>query len=136
MSTPVITAESFRNDQYVSLVTTRRNGSDVHTPVWFAVDNDKLYVFTAANAGKVKRIRANQKVSVAVCSMRGEVTGPLVSGTALVLDESKGTYVHGLLNRKYTWKKKIFEFVESVPSVLRIRKKTPDAFLEITLAAE
>ncbi len=43
--------------EYISLSTQKRDGSTVETPVWFAQDGDKIYVFTEGNAGKVKRLR-------------------------------------------------------------------------------
>ena len=53
-------------ERYVSLATFRRNGTEVKTPVWFAVIDGKLYVVSAGNAGKVKRLRHSPKALVAV----------------------------------------------------------------------
>jgi uncharacterized protein len=119
--------------QYISLKTFRKNGEGVSTAVWFAEDNGKLYVYSAKNAGKIKRVRNNSKVEVAVCNVKGVVSGPIVTGTAIVLAEDTGKYVHGLLNRKYTWKKRIMELGSSVMAMVHIRKASADDFLEITL---
>ena len=43
--------------RYVSLATFRMSGVEVRTPVWFAAVGDKLYVFTAGQSGKAKRLR-------------------------------------------------------------------------------
>lgn len=38
-------------------LTVRRSGAEVRTPVWFAAMDGKVYVFTAGESGKVKRVR-------------------------------------------------------------------------------
>src|ERR1700730_6867078 len=51
--------------RYLSLETYRKSGKGVRTPVWFAVEPTnapasnprKLYVYTATDSGKAKRIR-------------------------------------------------------------------------------
>jgi hypothetical protein len=62
--------------KYLLLTTFRKAGTAVPTPIWFAEDNDKLYVKTRADSGKTKRIRNNPQVRVAPCTIRGKVTGP------------------------------------------------------------
>ena len=42
---------------YFSLATFRKSGVAVETPVWFAGDKQTYYVFSAGQAGKVKRLR-------------------------------------------------------------------------------
>ena len=43
--------------RFVSLTTFRKTGVEVATPVWAAFENDRFYVFSAGEAGKVKRLR-------------------------------------------------------------------------------
>jgi len=45
--------------KYVSLVSFRKNGAAVPTPVWFGEKDGKLYVMTRSDSGKYKRIRNN-----------------------------------------------------------------------------
>ncbi len=125
---------SLANEQYISLTTFRRNGDPVSTAVWFAADAGKLYVYSNLNAGKMKRVRATGKVEVAACTVKGKITGQVMTGSAIALDASRGEYVHQLLNRKYTWKKKLIDFGGVLPVLLRLRKKSQDGFVEITLA--
>ena len=61
--------------QYVSLVTYRKDGTAVPTPVWVSRDGDKLLVWTQADSGKVKRIRNRGHVMVAPCDARGGLQG-------------------------------------------------------------
>src|SRR5262245_32779271 len=60
-------------ERYVNLATYRRNGAEVRTPVWIAGEGDRYYVFSAGEAGKVKRIRVTPRVRLAACDMRGEL---------------------------------------------------------------
>jgi hypothetical protein len=47
----------FAGQKYLNLESVKRDGTPVQTPVWFAEAQSVLYVYTLANAGKVKRIR-------------------------------------------------------------------------------
>jgi PPOX class probable F420-dependent enzyme len=83
---------------YVLLTTFRRDGTAVPTPVWVAPDAGALLVWTAANSGKVKRIRHDATVSVAPCTARGRPTGPAVAARATVED---GSAAVAAIKRKY-----------------------------------
>ena len=72
---------------YRLLTTYRRNGEGVSTPVWFAVDGETMFVKTGIESGKVKRIRANPRVSFAPCSVRGEPRGPAADGIARIVTD-------------------------------------------------
>ena len=67
------------------LVTFRRSGDAVPTPVWFGMDVGKVYARSEERVGKVKRIRANPRVLVAPCDSRGKPLGPAAEGTAQIL---------------------------------------------------
>ncbi|MBZ5627450.1 MAG: PPOX class F420-dependent oxidoreductase [Acidobacteriia bacterium] len=73
-----------RGRKYIDLVTFRKSGVPVHTPVWFADENGKLYIFSRAHAGKMKRIRNNPRVEIAPSTIRGRALGPYVAATARV----------------------------------------------------
>ncbi len=90
---------SLRGHKYIDLVTFRRSGVGVHTPVWFAEDSGKLYIFSRPDAGKVKRIRNNPRVDLAPCTMRGRAVGPYLRATARVAaDQDAGRQA---IRRKY-----------------------------------
>ena len=57
--------------QFISLTTFRKSGDAVPTTVWFAPDQENLYVTTGAAAGKIKRLRNNQRVVLTPCDARG-----------------------------------------------------------------
>lgn len=54
------------NPTYIALETFRKSGEGVVTPVWVTTEGDKPYVWTVDDSGKVKRIRNNGCVRVAV----------------------------------------------------------------------
>ena len=91
--------------RYISLATFRRGGAEVRTPVWFAASDDgHLHVFTAGDAGKVKRLRHTARVRVAPSGVRGEVRGAWREGTAwLVTEPSAVAAAHAALRAKYGW---------------------------------
>lgn len=98
--------------QYMSLTTFRKNGQPVPTPVWFAQVGDKLYVFSEASAGKIKRIGHTPRVTVAPCTMRGELRGETVNGVARVLtDPAERKRAADALTRKYGLQMRLLTFV-------------------------
>jgi len=105
MSTNSLT--QFVNQKYLNLESYRKTGKPVATPVWFAKENGTLYIYSLANAGKVKRIRNNPKVRIVPCDMRGKPKGEWVEAKARILDERGATLGHKLLNKKYGWMKRI-----------------------------
>ena len=97
----------FAGQKYLNIETYRRNGEAVATPVWFAEDAGVLYIYSLANAGKVKRIRNNPRVRVMPCDVRGKPKGDWVEARARVLDDAGAERAHSLLDKKYGWMKKI-----------------------------
>jgi|SRR5579862_1506955 len=87
--------------KYLSLATFRKSGTAVHTPIWFAEDNGRLYFMTSSKLGKYKRIRNNPNVSIAPCTLRGKITGPEFPATARLLQPEEFDRARRLLNGKY-----------------------------------
>jgi len=73
---------------YFNLATFRKNGNAVETPVWFASSGDTHYVFSAGNAGKVKRIRLSPRARVATCDVRGKLIGDWMDAKARLVNEA------------------------------------------------
>ncbi len=94
--------------KYMSLVTFRKNGQPVPTPVWFAQVGDKLYVVTREDSGKVKRIRSNAQVEVAPCTVSGQVLGESQEAMARILPNSETNEAHRSLANKYKLMFQIF----------------------------
>ncbi|MGI9335195.1 MAG: PPOX class F420-dependent oxidoreductase [Gammaproteobacteria bacterium] len=89
---------------YMSLETFRNSGAGVATPVWFAVLDGAYWVFSESKSGKVKRLRNSSAARIAVCDLRGNVTGPWVEASATLGNEPDAVAAaHGALRAKYGW---------------------------------
>jgi len=119
-------------EKYVSLATYRRNGVEVKTPVWIAKVAERYYVFSAGDAGKVKRIRATPRVRLAACNVRGEVRGPWTEGRGrIVSDPALIVEVRKALRSKYGLLMRLTDVMASITG--RIRRR---AYIEIELTAQ
>lgn len=106
----------FASAKYISLETFRKTGVGVRTPVWFAADPaapDSFYLYSAPDAGKVKRIRNNAHVRVAPCDIRGKLRGAWVDGQARIVDGTEADKGQQLLRQKYGWMKIVGDFFAS-----------------------
>lgn len=98
--------------RYVSLVTFRKDGREVATPVWCVAFGGKLYGYTNGNMGKVKRIRATGRVRVAASDARGKPLGVYHDGTGRVITEPDlERRVYRELAAKYGWQYRLLDFV-------------------------
>jgi len=105
--------EHLRGHKYCLLVTYKRSGEAVPTPVWFGLGGDgKLYVRSETNVAKVKRIRNDPRVRVAPCTVRGKPLGPPAEGRARVLDQpGEEAEPEATLQANYGVGRKIYEGV-------------------------
>ena len=92
--------------RYLSLATYRASGAQVATPVWFAEVDGTLYVFTAGDSGKVKRLRRSSRARIAPCDARGNAQGPWRDASArIVTDGGPIARAEVALRKKYGWQK-------------------------------
>ena len=90
--------------RYLALATFRKSGAEVATPVWFAAAGGTLYVCSAGDAGKVKRLRQSSRARVAPSDARGRVQGAWQDATArLVTEPAAIERAHAALRAKYGW---------------------------------
>ena len=75
--------------RYCTVVSFKRDGTPVATPVWFTLRDGAVLFRSLAESYKVKRIRANPEVLVAPCSRRGRPTGPPLAGRARILEPAE-----------------------------------------------
>jgi PPOX class probable F420-dependent enzyme len=102
--------DGLRGHKYCLLITFRRSGEPVPTPVWFGLDTDgRLFVRTEAGAAKVKRIRADSRVRVAPASSRGKPAGPLAAGVARVLAGDDEAHAERALQANYGLGRRLYE---------------------------
>jgi PPOX class probable F420-dependent enzyme len=93
------------------LVTFRRNGDPVPTPVWFGLDEDSVYARSEERVGKVKRIRANPRVLVAPCDSRGKPLGPAAEGRARILSPEEEETAERAIQANFGIGRKLYEGV-------------------------
>lgn len=100
----------FANQKYLSLESYKKDGTPVATPLWFAQEGGVFYIYSLANAWKVKRIRNNPRVRIAPCDLRGNLKGEWVDAAARILDQTEAEKAHRLLNQKYGLLKRMGDF--------------------------
>lgn len=96
--------------RYVNLATFRRDGREVRTPVWMAEAEGRHFVFTARHVGKVKRLRHNPRLRLAVCDMRGALRSDWLEGSAtFVTDPASLNLGYRALRAKYGWQMRLID---------------------------
>jgi hypothetical protein len=96
--------KKLKKANYLSLATFRKSGVAVATPVWFAEEGDNFYIFSAGNAGKMKRLRNSPRCHIAACTMNGRITGDQVEAQGHILtDTADIDAALAALRRKYGW---------------------------------
>ena len=107
------------------LVTFRRDGTPVPTPVWAARGGAHLYVRSERDAGKLKRLRNDPRLLVAPCTVRGRPLGAPFEARARMLAREQEPLAEAALVARYGLGRELFE---RTVDVLRIDM----CFLEIT----
>ena len=87
--------------RFALLTTYRVNGDLVSTPMWFARRDGRLFMVTANNAGKLRRLRANPQALVAPCRSQGRPLGPAVAATVTLLAPDSSAEPAAALARRY-----------------------------------
>jgi uncharacterized protein len=122
-------AIALRDANYLSLATFRKTGLEVCTPVWFAEEDGKIFVFSNEEAGKVKRLRHSTRARIAPCDMRGNILGEWREAQAHLLqhgDEMR--LAHAALRRKYGWQLAVLDFFACL-----FRRKDRRAYIVVQL---
>src|SRR5262245_46484994 len=115
----------------ISLTTFRKSGEGVATPVWFAERDGRLYLFTSALAGKVKRLRHTTRVALAPCTFNGAVTGPaLEAQVRFVTDAGEARGAARAIRRKY-WV--LDPALTAYESVVRLFTRRPDTTIYLAI---
>jgi uncharacterized protein len=92
------------------LVTYKRDGTGVPTPVWFARDGDRVYVWTEINAYKAKRVRRDPRALLAPCGPTGAPHGPPIAARGRVLaDEHERRHAAAAIRSQWGPGRRLFE---------------------------
>lgn len=109
--------EPIRRARCVALTTYKKDGTPVTTPMWVAVDGNRILTTSDFDAWKLKR---DPRVRLAPCTIRGRVTGEFVDGQARVLSPAETDEAIAGKKRRYA----LFRVM------VRVRK--PQVGIEIT----
>lgn len=98
--------QQLAQSRYLNLESYRRDGTPVRTPLWFAAAPDgTLFIYSRADAFKIKRLRRDPRCRIAACDMRGGVTGPWLEASAAIVADAEAARGMALLDRRYwPWK--------------------------------
>src|SRR5215218_9204867 len=87
--------------RFLNLTTFRKNGVPVLTTVLFALTNDKIYVWTPKDSGKVKRIRNDASVQIAPSTRLGRPLALIAAATARILSVTEQTEAQTVTDRQF-----------------------------------
>jgi PPOX class probable F420-dependent enzyme len=93
--------EPFVRQKTAQLVTYRRDGTPVGTPLSVAVAGDHAYIRSYERAWKTRRIRNHPEVELAPSTMRGKPTGPAIRARARRLEGEEARVAARALRRKH-----------------------------------
>jgi PPOX class probable F420-dependent enzyme len=97
--------------------------------VWIAERGGRLYVFTEARAGKVKRLRRDPRLRLAPCTGWGALRGDWLDGRARIVDDAATEAIaYRALGDKYGWQMRLANLGSRLAGRIEGR-----AVLEITL---
>ena len=103
------TLEELALRHHALVVTYRRDGTPVATPVWAAVADGRVYARTERGSGKVKRLRRDPRALVAPCTARGRQLGPPLPMRGSVLDAHEENTAERALANRYGFLRALFE---------------------------
>jgi PPOX class probable F420-dependent enzyme len=121
--------DKLEKGNYLSFATLKKSGDWVATPVWFAPLDGHYYLFSAGDAGKVKRLRNFSQVRLAPCTVTGKLTGEWLESTAELLSTpEEEALALAALRRKYGLSMKITDLLSSITG-----KKQRRAYIRVAI---
>ena len=101
--------EPLRGHKYATLVTFRKNGEAMPSPIWFGLDDaGRAYAHTMADSGKVKRIRNDGKALIVASTTRGKPIGPVLAGIAREVRKDEWPHAEAALAAAYGTGRKVY----------------------------
>ena len=99
-----------RGRKYALVVTFKRSGEAVPTPVWFGLGDDgRAYFRSEPRTAKIRRIRNDPRVLVAPANMRGRPLGPPAEGRARVLAPEENARAEAVIQSNYGLGRRLYE---------------------------
>lgn len=104
-------ADILKDQEFLLFTTFKKSGQAVSSPMWFAYEDEAVYMTTRGQSWKVKRLLRNPEVTIGWCDGSGRKHGKLYPARACLVEE-ESTFEHAkiLLRKKYGLKKRIVDF--------------------------
>ena len=96
---------------FIALTTYRKNGTPVMTPVWFVKQDRKLFIWTAVDSGKAKRLKNNPCVQLGPSNHSGKLLGAIETGRARFVAKEKYPALDQAFRAKYGWQVTLFAWI-------------------------
>jgi len=120
--------EQLKEGSHISIKTFRKTGEGAATPVWFVEENAKFYICTGGMSYKVRRIRNNPEVHIAMCDSGGKLIGKFFEGKARIMRNEEINHIKKIFRKKYSGFR-IWDFLFNLTK----SKEKKHIYLEITL---
>ena len=95
-------------NRYVNLVSYKKSGKPVSTPVLIIKNNNCGIIRTFSTSGKARRINNNSEVKISPCTINGKIIGNDVNAIAKIIDSDNIELmkkIKKIFNNKYKWYK-------------------------------
>lgn len=118
--------EGFRGARQALVVTFKRSGEPVPTPINFGLSDDrKLYFRSEPHVAKIRRLKRDPHVRLCPCNLRGKPLGPMVEARAEVLPETENERCHAIVKANWRFDTKLIERTYD-------RFSVPEVYVEVT----
>jgi uncharacterized protein len=121
---------AFRTARQCLVVTFKRSGEPVPTPVNFGLSGDacRLYFRSEPQVAKIRRLERDPRVRLCPCDWRGKPLGPLVQGRARVLPPSQDDWARSIIASNWRPEVRLLELGYDLIGV-------PQVYIEVTALA-
>jgi uncharacterized protein len=121
--------EGFRGARQALVVTFKRSGEPVPTPINFGLsDEGKLYFRSEPHVAKIRRLQRDPHVRLCPCNLRGKPLGPMVEARAEVLPAPQNERCHAIVKANWRFDTKLLERTYD-------RLGVPEVYVEVTPSA-
>jgi PPOX class probable F420-dependent enzyme len=117
--------QGFHGARQALVVTFKRSGEPVPTPINFGLSDGKLYFRSEPHVAKIKRLQRDPHVRLCPCNLRGKPLGPMVEARAEVLPRSDNERVHAIVAANWGLDTKLLERTYD-------RFSVPEVYVEVT----
>jgi PPOX class probable F420-dependent enzyme len=118
--------EGFRGARQALVVTFKRSGEPVPTPINFGLsDEGKLYFRSEPHVAKIRRLKRDSHVRLCPCNLRGKPLGRMVEARAEVLPEPENERCHAIVEANWRFDTKFIERTYD-------RFSVPEVYVEVT----